>query len=353
MQTNVQQKTPKTPTRFAQYGTGHGHAGGKAAAMLSSRDVELVGVFEPDPAAREMARSSPVFAEVRWLDSSEQLLGDPSIVAVAVEGRNDQSLAMAREAARAGKHLWYDKPAGDDWSGYLGFLDEVRQGGLHLQMGYMFRYHDGFRMIAEWARSGLLGDVFAVRAHMSTWIPTRTAEATWSASFTREAVSRYRGGIFYDLAGHMLDQLVWIMGRPSRVGSFFRNDATPELPAFADNTVCVFEFDRGIGIVDIAAMEARPAARRFEVFGTRGSALLEPFEPATEVRLHLEEPAAGFARGDSVVPLAVQTRQELYERELAAFVARLRGERESDRTLEHEALVQETLLRATGGAPGS
>ena len=50
--------------------------------------------------------------------------------------------------------------------------------------------------------------------------------------------------------------------------------ATPEVPAFADNTVGVFEFDRGLGIVDIAAVEARPPARRFEVYGARGSALM-------------------------------------------------------------------------------
>jgi hypothetical protein len=53
------------------------------------------------------------------------------------------------------------------------------------------------------------------------------------------------------------------------------------------------------------------------------------------------------------VPIATQSRQELYERELAAFVARLRDGRGPDRTLEHEVLVQETLLRATGGVPGN
>ena len=43
-----------------------------------------------------------------------------------------------------------------------------------------------------------------------------------------------------------------------------------------------------------------------------------------------------------------QSRQELYEVELEAFVAVLRGLRSSDRSLDHELLVQETLLRATG-----
>lgn len=339
------------PIRMVQYGSGHGHAPGKARAMLGNPGVDFVGVYEPDLAARARARESRGFAGVRWLESAEEILGDPTVVAVAIEGRNDESLAMAREAATAGKHLWYDKPAGDDWAGYVALADEVRRRQLYLQMGYMFRYHDGFRLIADWARSGLLGDLFGVRAHMSTWIPARAGDGAGAASFTREAVSQHRGGIFYDLAGHMLDQMVWLMGRPRRVTSFFRNDATPEVPAFADNTVGVCEFDRGLGIVDIASMEARPPARRFEVYGTRGSALMEPLEPATAVRLHLETAAGGFDGGETVVPIATQSRQEQYERELAAFLAVLRGERGPDRPFEHEMLVQETLLRATGGVP--
>ncbi len=343
------------PVRMGQYGSGHGHAAGKARAMLGNPGVELVGVYEPDPALRASARESGGYAGVRWLESADQLLGDPTVAAVAIEGRNDESLAMAREAIAAGKHLWYDKPAGDDWAAYLSFADEVSRRRLYVQMGYMFRYHDGFRLIADWARSGLLGDLFGVRAHMSTRIPVRTAEGSRSPSFsgTREAISQHRGGIFYDLAGHMLDQVVWLMGRPRRVTAFFRNDATPDLPTFGDNTVGVFEFEHGLGIVDIAAMEARPTARRFEVYGTRGTALMEPFEPASAVRLHLESAAGGFDAGETVVPVVAQSRQDQYERELAAFLHVVRGDRAPERPFEHECLVQETLLRATGGIPES
>ena len=48
------------------------------------------------------------------------------------------------------------------------------------------------------------------------------------------------------------------------------------------------------------------------------------------------------------MPVPVQSRQTLYELELAAFVAAVRGTRPPDRVLAHELLVQETLLRATG-----
>ena len=59
-----------------------------------------------------------------------------------------------------------------------------------------------------------------------------------------------------------------------------------------------------------------------------------------------------FAPGLQEVPLADQPRQVTYERELQSFVAVLRGEQAPDRSLDHEILVQETLLRTTRGIEG-
>ena len=53
----------------------------------------------------------------------------------------------------------------------------------------------------------------------------------------------------------MLDDIIWHLGRPSRVTLFARNDHTPDVPAFSDNTLGVFEFERALAYVDFAAME--------------------------------------------------------------------------------------------------
>ena len=327
------------PLRMAQIGVKHGHAVGKARSMIENPDVEFTGLFEPDPVAREQAQRGGHYGNIQWHDRLDDALGDPSVTAVSIEGRNDESLGQAQAAIEAGKHLWYDKPAGDDWPGFQRLMADAQARGLLVQMGYMFRYQPGFQQVAEWARSGLLGDVFSVRAHMSTWISVPA----------REIISRHQGGIFYDLAGHMIDQVVWILGRPRRVTTFFRNDATPEIPAFMDNTLGVLEYERGMAVIDIAAMEPRPMARRFEVYGTRGSAITEPFDPGHTIRLTLEEATGGHQKGAQIIQLPEVNRQQMYDRELAAFVATLRGEQPPDRSPEHELMVQETLLRATRG----
>jgi predicted dehydrogenase len=298
------------PLRIAQIGSNHGHARGKWEALRSNPDVEAVALVEPADA--------------------DTVLSDPSIVAVAIETRNHQSLSAATQAIAAGKHLWYDKPAGDAFDAFARLVDEARRQSVYVQMGYMFRYSPGFTRVAELAHSGALGDVFAIRAHMSTNV--NLAERTEQ--------SRHTGGILYDLGGHMLDQIVWLLGRPERVHTVLRNDHTPELPSYSDNTLAILEFAGALVSLEIAAMEATPTARRFEVFGTRGSALLEPFDPARRI----------FREAGGVEELPEVSRQALYERELVAFVSALRGERAPDRSLDHELLVQETLLRVTHAA---
>jgi predicted dehydrogenase len=323
--------------RIGQIGTRHGHAQGKWAALVSNPDVEAIGIWEPDPSLRGRAG----FANAHWCASADELLNDSSVVAVAIEGRNHEGLAMAAAAVEAGKHLWFDKPAGDDYPAFEQLLSSAVGQHLNVQMGYMFRSSPGFGQVADWARSGMLGDLFAVRAHMSTNVDL--AE--------RREQSRHLGGILYDLGGHMLDQIVWLLGRPSRITTVLRNDATPELPAYADNTLTTLEFPNALAVLDIAAMEPRPAARRFEVYGTRGSAILEPFDPVRTIRLTIDTPFGEYAAGEQVLELPEVTRQSLYERELATFVGVLRGDRPPERLPEHDLLVQETLLRATGRIP--
>lgn len=332
--------------KMGQVGTRHGHAAGKARAMATHPDVELVGIYEPDRERRAAVEGSKQWEGLRFVDARD-LLGDPEVQAVAIEGSNSESLGMAGEALAAGKHLWYDKPAGDDLPAFRELIAAARRQDRLVQMGYMFRYHNGFHQIADWVRSGLLGELFSVRAHMSTWIPV---DSDTNPQLSRRGIAAHPGGIFYDLGGHMLDQVVWLLGRPNRVQGFFQNARTPEAPSFMDNTLGVFAFGRALAFVDIAAMETRPMARRFEVYGSKGSAiLLEPFEPSQAIRLALDEATGPYAAGAQIIPVVPQTRQELYDREIAAFVATLAGRQPPDRSLDHELLVQETLLRATRG----
>jgi predicted dehydrogenase len=333
--------------RMAQYGTKHGHAEGVLQVMLDHPEVEVVGVYEPDAKRRAQIESSSnqSWGKVPFVDSPSTFLDDPTVVAVASEGANKESLTFTEEIVAAGKHTFYDKPAGEDYPRFERVVERARNKGTYLQMGYMFRKHDGFERIANWARTGFLGHVFQVRAHMSTWIAEDNPEGQFTG---RKGLAHHQGGVMFDLGGHMLDQVVWILGRPNKVTRFFQH-ATSETRDVMDNTLGVFEYDGAIATVDIAAMEPRPMARRFEVYGTIGSAIMEPFEPADTIRLTLEQDQGEYKKGVNIIKIEDRER---YVDTFAEFVRNIKGESEPLRTLDHELLVQETLMRVTGGLGG-
>lgn len=323
--------------RMAQYGTRHAHAVGKVTAMCKNPEVNFAGIYESDTERRLEAQSSKLFPDCRWFESEDELLRDTSIQAVTSEGSNAESLDQTAKLIQSGKHVLYDKPAGEDMQKWRDVVSDAQSRQLHLQMGYMFRYHDGFSRIIEWARSGFLGSIFSIRAQMSTCIPPES----------RKIISAHRGGIFYELAGHMLDQILWMLGPPMDVIPVFRHHDIP-IPGFIDNTMCLMEYSHALAVVQISAMEARPNARRIEVHGTKGSVIMEPFEPAHEIRLNLVAPDGEFKAGENIIPLLGMSRSEQYDRELEAFIRVIRDEQDPDRPVQHELLVQEVLLRATG-----
>lgn len=324
-------------TRWAQIGTKHGHASGKYRALATNPNIELAGIYEPDEARRKEVEDQDVYQGANWFSDVSEIHDDASIVAVASEGANIESLDQTEALIDAGKNVWYDKPAGCNWEQWQKVVATAEQKQLYIQLGYMFRYHAAFNQIDEWVKSGFLGDITSVRGHMSTSLPIDR----------REALGVFKAGIFYDLGAHMLDQVCWLLGRPHTVTSFLRNDS--DAKNVVDNSVTVYEYDKAIAFLDISSFEARPAARRFEVYGTKGSAIiLEPFEPGNRIRLALDEARGGYLAGEQIVEVEGRSRQALYELALQAFLRVIAGAKERDRPVEHELLVQETLLRATG-----
>ena len=328
------------PVQMAQYGTKHSHAEGKIVAMQANRDVELVGVFEPDAERRaQLADSDTRFATVHWFKSAQEMLADPAMSAGSV-----------RRAKRREPRPDRGNRGGRQPSGTTRLPETMGQWQrVVAAAGGRTAHSDAIccatTTVFIGSRNGprrLLGQIYAIRAQMSTNNPAAR----------RMQINAHRGGIFYELAGHMLDQIIWVLGKPNRSTCFLRTDdfGTGErVEGFADNTLGVFEFDRAMAMVDIAAMETQPTARRYEVYGTAGSAIIvEPFEPGSQIRLCLAEATEEYAAGVQVVSFQSRSRQELYEQELDAFLRTIAGQQAPDRLPEHDILVQETLLRAVG-----
>ncbi len=314
-------------------GVGHAHAWGKAQAINASVDMELAGVFEPDAAEWERRRARDEFAGVRRL-SARDVLQDPSIEVVFVETRPWDNLRWARAAVDHGKHVHLDKPPALSLHDLRAVLARAADRGVHVQMGYQFRYNPAVVMALRALREDWLGPVSRIHADIPTGIGIYAR--------MRDELAAQPGGTFVELGCHLVDLIVLVLGKPTGVWSTLRSDAREQGDPFVDNTTAVLEYPQALAVVQSWVTGHEPTThRRFEIIGERGSFLIEPIEPPG-IRLFLESPAGPFPAGWSRPPVSMRPR---YAGDIADLAAWIRAERPPSFKAEHDLAVHETLLR--------
>jgi predicted dehydrogenase len=315
-------------------GTRHSHTGGKLKAMKDSPDYQVVAVCEKDPAALARAQKAPTFEGLRFV-SEDELLGDSSIRLVVVECNVWDAIPWGSKVIAAGKHLHLEKPPGNQWEPFKKLVEEARRKNLLLQTGYVWRWHEGINAALEAARKGWLGDVFMVRGTMNS---DRDAEQ-------RAVEARYRGGGMFELAGHVIDRTVELLGRPKKVHTWLRHDTSfPD--KLADNNLAVLEFDKALAVIMQAARMAGSGDHRsFEVIGSDGTFLIWVEANPPKMRVFLRKPQGTYRAGWQDITLPPQPRFVGDFKDLARAIKT--GE-PLKHSYDHELLLHETLLRASG-----
>jgi predicted dehydrogenase len=315
--------------RIGVLGAAHPHASAKIQILKASASFELVGVWEEDAKIRANLERAGVRLMAR-----DQILSDASIPVVAVESAVKPHFEHARLALETGKHVHVEKPPAYRWGDLEQLREIARRKKLFMQMGYMWRYHPGINAAMEAAQKGWLGDVYLVRGTINT-IGNQEQRAEWNL---------LPGGHMFELAGHLIDPLVRLAGKPVRVTPFLKSHG-PFQDKLVDNAVAVFEFPKALGVITGTALQ--PAAgphRSFEVFGYNGTAVLRPIEPGA-LEIHLAKEAGPYKAGVNKVALPAFQRYVADFEDLAGAV---RSGRALSVNWEEELAVQSALLQASG-----
>lgn len=319
-------------------GTGHSHFGGKLSAMLNNPDFEVVSIAENDSSARAKLEKDPRLAAIRWV-SEEELLADRSIHLIVVECSVAQAIPRGKKVIAAGKHLHLEKPPGNTWAPFREMVEEARQKKLLLQTGYLWRWHQGVVAGIAAAKQGWLGEVFMVRGTMSA---DRDQEQ-------RDTEARYGGGGLFELGGHVIDRMVEVLGRPKAVRNWLRHDTSVK-DKLADNNLAVFEFERALGVVTQAAKMAGAGDQRsFEILGTDGSVILHPEANPPRMRVHVRTAKGPYQAGWQDVAIPPQPR---FIPDFAELGRAIKSGQALKHSYDHELLLHETLLRASGELKG-
>jgi predicted dehydrogenase len=168
---------------------GAGHLGRIHARLLSQMsDVELVGIVDPVPAARESAAAecrAPAFGD------HDQLVDRIDAAVVATPTRHHHAVAL--DLLRQNKPLLVEKPLCDNLAHADELVETARLRGVVLQVGHIERFNPAF--LAAQARVGQPRYVEAVRA----------------SGYTGRSVDI---GVVFDLMIHDIDLLLALVAAP-------------------------------------------------------------------------------------------------------------------------------------------
>lgn len=236
--------------------------------------MEIKTVADPymSPEAEEFLRGLRIPNLSR---DAEDILRDPEIRAVIVCSPTDWHAEYVIRAAKAGKHVFVEKPIDYRLERVHEAIDAARAAGVKLQVGFNRRFDRHHHAVYEAVRSGRVGKVNLVK------ISSRDPEPP-AIDYVKVS-----GGIFYDMMIHDFDMARFLAGSEvtevHAVGSVLVDPGIGEA-GDVDTAVVTLKFENGaIGIIDNSRKAVYGYDQRVEVFGSEGCAQDENDIPSTAV----------------------------------------------------------------------
>ena len=264
----------------------------------------LIGVADPaDDGRLDYARN--VFG-ISWSTPDwSQLVARDDIDLVCVAGPNFTHRDVAVAAAKAGKHIWIEKPAGRNLAETQEIADAIEAAGVASAVGFNYRNAPAVELARNLVASSRIGEVRHVRVQMlGDYCAHPDGALTWR--FVRELAG---SGVIGDLASHGLDLAQYVVGpvsavlaeastfiteRPRAIGAsshFSRGADGPRLPVEnEDHVLAMLRFASGArGFLEASrASVGEQNSYALEVHGSTGS-LAWDFRRMGELQMCLDQ----------------------------------------------------------------
>jgi predicted dehydrogenase len=265
--------------------------------------------------------------------TEESLLSTQGLQAVAIETEVSELVPTAGRALAAGLHIHLDKAPGESLPLFRKLLQEAKAGKQIVQMGYMLRYNPAFQFMYKAVQDGWLGEIMEIDCMMGKL----------GSKQTRNAIGRFPGGGMFELGGHVIDSIVYMLGKPKAVTPYTRRTQTDGV---ADNQLAVLEFSKAIATVRINHNDPFGSPRRrFQISGNKGTIEIQQLESGN-ITLSLHDPQGGYTAGTHTIQLARQGGR--YDGEFEDLAKVIRGESKFAWSYSHDLNAHEALLLASG-----
>ena len=205
--------------------------------------------------------------------SPKALLADKSLHAVIICSSTDTHADFVVAAAKAGKHVFCEKPVDLTVAKVKSALRAVKKAGVTLQVGFNRRFDHNFRRVRDLVVSGAIGAPHIVKITSRDPAPPPPSYVAGS------------GGIFLDMMIHDFDMARFQAG--SEVVEVFAQGAVLVDEGIGkagdvDTAIVTLRFANGaLGVIDNSRKAVYGYDQRVEVFGSEGAAAAANDAPTT------------------------------------------------------------------------
>lgn len=314
---------------------GCGSIGKRHIANLRELDAGEIVAFDPNANRRNEVQEK--FGVRTANDAEEALAANPAAVFICSPTHLHVEQAIA--AARAGAHLFIEKPLSHQLRDVDVLMQEVESRGLVALTGCNFRFHPGLQKVKELLAEGVAGRICSVRAAFGHYLPDWHPWEDYRLGYS--ARREMGGGVILDRI-HELDYLYWLFGEAVQVAAFAGHLSSLDIDS-EDTAEILLRFACGaFGSVHLDYVR-RTYDCSLEITGELGC--IEWSFPRHEVRWYTAELRQW--QSQSWPNYAVN---DMYLDELRHFLRAIEGTEPPEQTLEEARTILATALSAKQAA---
>ena len=213
---------------------GCGGMGMMLAHALNKLDGARIAVCCDIDEARALAATEELGAD-ETVFNHEAALAIKSVDGVIIATPNHLHAPMAINAARAGKHIYTEKPMATSVADCDAMIAAANQAGVKLMVGQVLRYIGQFAKAKQIIDTGELGKPFAIDID-------RVSQQSWREAW--RSTKAETGGMLCEVHVHELDFMAYLLGEPvtayAQAGHFGDNPYD-----FDDEVLAIYRFRDG------------------------------------------------------------------------------------------------------------
>lgn len=219
--------------------------------------------------------------------------------AVIVSNPTSQHLDIALPAAKAGCHLFLEKPLSHTWQDVDTLLATVKQKELIGMVGFDMHFDPGLRKVHQLLEDGVIGRVTAIQAQVGQYLPDWHPWEDYRKGVSAQVDTG--GGVILDLI-HEIDYVTWLMGEAKEVMSMSGRVSSLEIQTEDTAAILIRFMNNAIGTINLDYIQ-RTLSRSCRIVGEEGTITWDLMEQQVswflaENKTWQDFSYAGFQRND-------------------------------------------------------